>query len=691
MSGSARELLAAGGQACVVYTQDDAWQRRLTGFLRFMTTLRHADTPAALQKLLAPAGPILLLMDMRAEAARDVLPRIRKTWPQTAVIAFGIPRSDPLREADAVGVYASEDLMAERQRIQGLVAHALDHVSLLQENEVLRGTRGLTSAAPAAISEHPAPFRREARSAQLISTAFRHMDDVSGLLHRAVESVAHAMMVLRCGVFAQMRPGEPYRVRAGLRCSSEVQSLEYEEAHPLAAWLETHTQLISRPTLEHVRNASEVRILRQALDETGAEVILPLIGAGRLLGWLFVGPRSTGLPFVQADLEDLVLLAEPIATALENALIYAEASVQKTLLETLLNTLPTGIVAFEADGVVRWLNRSAQDILNLPARRAAGQAVETLGTKMADAIRRALRGDESEEPAEWTDPSSGRSIRVQTCRLGDRTKCLGAVALVQDVTIEQVLQDKEEEVERTAFWAELAASMSHEIRNPLVAIRTFAQLLPERYADPEFRNEFSDLVAREVDRLNAMVDEITRFAYPPKLAFTPLDIRRTVQKGLNLALVRQPENGIRFEIAIEDDLPPVSGDEAVLSECFAHLFSNAMEAVFKAKEPRIVLNARRAVEAAEGDAVLVTIADNGGGIPAPLRPKIFSPFCTSKARGMGLGLPIVKRTVTDHNGRLQIDTDDKGTSVSVLLPAAAVRDNAAARAAGAPLAARNKT
>jgi len=106
-----------------------------------------------------------------------------------------------------------------------------------------------------------------------------------------------------------------------------------------------------------------------------------------------------------------------------------------------------------------------------------------------------------------------------------------------------------------------------------------------------------------------------------------------------------------------------------LAEAFAHLVANAAEATSGQSKPRITLAAKLIGKGSDASGVVVTVQDNGSGISPDLKDKIFSPFCTTKARGMGLGLPIVKRTVFDHNGRVDIDSNSHGTSVSVMLPA----------------------
>jgi len=240
---------------------------------------------------------------------------------------------------------------------------------------------------------------------------------------------------------------------------------------------------------------------------------------------------------------------------------------------------------------------------------------------------------------------------------------------VHDLTAEDNLRQKQDLVDRAAFWTDLAASMSHEIRNPLVAIKTFAQLLPERFDDPDFRKDFNEIVVQEIDRLDKIITQINNFAHPSELVMKPIDVRASVRKAIELARERVKKNGVAIDTTLPNDLPKVLGDEAALTEAFAHLVANAAEATSGRAKPRITLAAKQIREGEHASGVVVTVKDNGKGISADLKDKVFSPFCTTKARGMGLGLPIVKRTIFDHNGRVDIDSNPHGTSVSVMLPA----------------------
>jgi len=655
--------------SCILYTQDAGLARRISGFLTTSATVQHLDRPEALQGLLERDSSNVVLMDIRGSQANDMLPHMVKQWPASVVIVLGVQGSEPLLRARTHGVYAIEDIEANRQRLQVVTTQAMEHLKLREENRILREEATRAAALKHTfLSQLQPDTTAPLQPSRHFPGALRQFDNVEALLQNLVEGVAGSVMVSRVGIFCRARESRTFRLRASLRCLEDTRRMEYTDESPLVQWLTINAHLVARDNLEHVRDTRARTLLGKTLDIIGAEVLVPLQVRERLLGWMFVGHRATGMPFGMTELENLALIAEHVSTTLENALLYEEVAVQKSLAETLLHSMPTGIVAVDEEGVVRWFNSAAEMIFDTPADAVVGQPVEQLGTRITGLVHDALAGDIAQQPEVWMETRTKRTLSVQTRRLEDESVCLGAVALVQDITVEQMLEEKQEQLERASFWTELAAAMSHEIRNPLVAIKTFAQLLPERYEDEEFRAEFSRNVDHEVDRLNSIIDQIDRFAHPGEPTFKRLDIRHAVKGGLDKALQAKTAKGVWVDTAIDEDIPMVEGDEEALADCFAHLITNAMEALAENESPRIVLTAREYKDGDMPSGVSVSIQDNAGGIKPSIRSKVFSPFCTTKARGMGLGLPIVKRTVVDHSGRVHIESTANGTCVTILLP-----------------------
>ena len=654
---------------CILYSQDTDLVRRIKAFVSALGQVRHVGAADRLDAVLHQTGPAILLLDLRAKEARDLLEQTQDGWPEILIVALGTPRSEPLREAEQADTYAAEDLQIDRRRLQALVSRGFEHLRVLQENRELR-EQSVPAVVPEARRAEAIPERREAAMTLLrFPRVFRRVEDVETLLAGVVERVADATGVGRVGLFSKIRQGDRYRLRAGLRCLPETSEIEYGERDALVRWFELNAHLICRSNLGQALDQTQRTLMRRALDAFGAEVIVPLHAHGSIIGWLFFGHRVTGQHFDYNDLEGLMLLAEHVSTVLENALLYEEVTLQKTLAETLLKSIPPGIIATDEEAMVRWFNPTAERILGISAADALNQPVEVVGSRLAAFLRETLESKENLSAQHWVDANTRRSLSVETRRLLDKKTPLGAVAVLHDLTAEDNLRQKEDLVDRAAFWTDLAASMSHEIRNPLVAIKTFAQLLPERFDDPDFRKDFNEIVVQEIDRLDKIITQINNFAHPSELVMKPVDVRASVKKAIELARTRVKKNGVAIDTTLPNDLPKVLGDETALTEAFAHLVANAAEATSGRTKPRITLAAKQIREGDHASGVIVTVKDNGKGISADLKEKVFSPFCTTKARGMGLGLPIVKRTIFDHNGRVDIDSNPHGTSVSVMLPA----------------------
>src|SRR6202162_2589569 len=632
---------------------------------------QDADLVRRTRAVLQQTGPAVLIMDLRAKECHELIDQIHGEQADVLIIALGIAQSEPLRDAEQLGIYAAEELGLDRRRFQALLVRAFDYQKLAEENRDFRETSTMTvERAPG--SEPPRSSRNLERSFQLsrFPRILRRPGDIETMMASLAEGVAESAGVSRVGIFAHTRIVEPYRLRSGIHCLPETDQLMFTERDALVRWFEVNAHLISRTYLNQTHDPRKRAMMRRALDMFGAEAIAPLHARGKIIGWIFFGHRIIGQMFDDPDLEHLTILAEHVSTVLENALLNEETALQKTLAETLLNSIPPGIVAVDTDATIRWFNPRAEKILGISGSEVLNKPVERVGRKLAGLLREALESKTPPEPQNWIDTNSRRSLSVEARPLASNGASLGAVAVINDLTGEETLREKQALVDRAAFWTDLAASMSHEIRNPLVAIKTFAQLLPERFDDADFRKDFNHIVVKEIDRLDKIITQINNFAHPPELVFKPIDVRAPVKKGIELARTRLGANGdLKVETSLPNDLPKVLGDETALAEAFAHLVANAAEALSGRNKPRITLSAKPIREGKHASGVMVTVRDNGKGIAPDLKEKIFSPFCTTKPRGMGLGLPIVKRTVFDHDGRVDIDSTSHGTLVSVILPA----------------------
>lgn len=651
---------------CLLYSSNRDWASRMGTLLAALTVVRPLDSQLLVQKELELQQNRVLLLDLLSRDALDLLALVNRNYPRAVIIAFGVPGSDPMLQAQYGEVYAIEADPVDRRRLHSLVQRAFRHLELASENSLLRQETLRLTVMAETLQNRPQAEPDPSLDIRDFSAAMRHFTNVESLLQRLVDEVADALKVSRIGIFSRTRDIAAYRLRAGLRCLESSILLEFGENHPYVNWMTVHTHAVSRPHLDHVREVSDRLMLRDMLDQMGAEVMIPLQSHHRLLGWMFIGPLSTGLPLEKRSMDHLISLTECVSTTLENALLYEEATIQKALAETLLHSMPSGIIAVDDSGIVRWYNESAQSLFGVSAEAAIGRPVEGLESRLADLLRRTLGESGTPQSGEWVKQDTQRTLVTRTQRLANQARCLGAVAVVQDTTDQNSMKEQQDRVERATFWTELAASLSHEVRNPLVAIKTFAQLLPERYGDKEFQHEFKDLVSSEVERLNGIVDQIHTFANPPPLISIPVSLKRCLESRLALVFPT-PAPNIAVTLSAPDNLPKVQGDERALGEAFGHIIRNAAEALVSIPKGEITITLAR--ESSPPHGVVITIKDNGPGIPPALADKVFSPFSTTKARGLGLGLPIARRTILDHRGTITVHSNESGVLVTIRLPA----------------------
>jgi len=226
---------------------------------------------------------------------------------------------------------------------------------------------------------------------------------------------------------------------------------------------------------------------------------------------------------------------------------------------------------------------------------------------------------------------------------------------------------KKETAERLASLGYVAAGLAHEIKNPLVSIKTLAQLLPERFDDAEFREQFTSIAISEIDRIVCIVSDLLNFAKSSEPEFAQVDIRKLIDEVILLLSVRTDESGIVVVKRFPEHIPSVYGDKAQLKQLLLNLLLNSLEAAQKGGAITVSLTTGN--HGLEVENIIIKITDTGTGIESENLIHIFEPFFTTKDKGTGLGLSICKRIVSRHGGNIFVDSVHKqGTTVTVELP-----------------------
>lgn len=223
------------------------------------------------------------------------------------------------------------------------------------------------------------------------------------------------------------------------------------------------------------------------------------------------------------------------------------------------------------------------------------------------------------------------------------------------------------QTEKLATLGEFAASVAHELKNPLVCVGGFAQRLLKQVEQGTQAWDYAEIIAREVRRVEDMLNNILSFSKRRMMCFEECNIIEIIGSALSLVGRELTEAGILIEQDFNSDLPPILGDAAQLRQVLINLLTNARDAMSEGGK----LNIRAYPSTLRGDpAVTVEVADTGGGISPEVLRNIFNPFFTTKTTGTGLGLPICHRIVEHHRGSLSVFNNGPGATFSLQIPEA---------------------
>lgn len=341
--------------------------------------------------------------------------------------------------------------------------------------------------------------------------------------------------------------------------------------------------------------------------------------------------------------------------------------------EFVIDSLLSGLVSTDADGRILTFNRAASAITGLPALQVIGRdAAEVLQLPDHFRARLATLADTRSRRVDLSyRTADGRVIDVglTAATLAFPDGRAGYLFTFQDVTTIKRLERDARLQQRLAAVGEMAAGIAHEIRNPLASMSGSIQVLREELPLSDEQAQLMDIVLRESERLNQTIGSFLAYARPQRFAVARLDVRKVMED--TTVLLRNSAE-VRSTHVVDVEVPPepvwFQADENQVRQIVWNLATNGLRAM--PDGGRLLLAARGETNPDGALDVVVTVEDQGCGIPPDELDSIFQPFRSSFEKGTGLGLAIVHRIVTDYSGSIQVSsTVGKGTSVRVHLPA----------------------
>jgi two-component system sensor histidine kinase AtoS len=248
--------------------------------------------------------------------------------------------------------------------------------------------------------------------------------------------------------------------------------------------------------------------------------------------------------------------------------------------------------------------------------------------------------------------------------IGGEGKTIGALVIFQDITQIKTLEEKLRQADRLAALGTLSAGLAHEIKNPLSAIKTFVQLLPQKIGNPSFMEKFNITVPREVDRINHLVEDLLELTRKRVRSLVDLKVDSLIHQVIDLHGEELKRRQIAFQDHLNKTILPVHGDAETLYRAFSNLIINAIQAMPNGGTLSISSKLDSSSSSLE-----ITFRDTGIGMDETTAKNIFNPFFTTKDKGVGLGLALTRKIIEDHRGTIEVVSEKGiGTTFTVLLP-----------------------
>ncbi len=580
-----------------------------------------------------------ILLDDGPQRLGDVFGAVKSLAPDTPVIVLS-SRGDMVTRAGLVQAGAD-----------AIVLKPFPADALLEALAGVGGGESPSPAVPAADGVDSQPMQaigQHQMALRWLSRAAASSEDPSRLGRRLVESAVDIFGAVRCAVLLEGEEGVRVVASEGM-APDTVDGLCLHYAGGIMRHFDQQASLIDMDrAMVSADAAKEMQILN-------ARLAAPLLRNGRVFGAIVLGEKASGASYGPEERELLSLMARSVSVTFERVGARMPGVANESRFGEVFARLPMGAVSVLPDRTVGLMNPAAERVLALRAADVRGRSVQKLGSGFADVALRVLEDGEGRLGRRIADPGMGGHLMVDAVSFGEE----GVLVTFAPVEEEPAATA---EIAYSPFWEYLSSRVAQEIKNPMVAINTFAQLLPRKYDSEDFRDAFSEVVQKEVVRINTVVETLFEFARNPKLSIQRASVNETLSGILKNFEDELGRRSIRLEMEFDPGAGEADLDPVYFTQAIHNVVQNSIDAL--PDGGTISVSTQRA-----GTATEIRIADSGPGVAEEDRDKVFLPFFSTRERGMGLGLTTADRILKQHAGDLKLVAGDGGeTYFSMRMP-----------------------
>lgn len=427
----------------------------------------------------------------------------------------------------------------------------------------------------------------------------------------------------------------------------------------LIRWLARHGRIL---------NKSFIARDKQWIDIPGEMEMLqcifsfPMVYKGKLIGAFNIGDKITGEPFSNGELVLIYILCDYLAVAIKDIELHHQIRYQREFIKNILSSMNSGVITIGKDERISVFNKKASEILSMNPKEIIGNDLRRLPSPIGDILYETMTEGTSYKRHEIVIKPSNLSLGMNSYRLKDENKNpTGATIIFTDLSDLKRLEEEKRKAERLEAINAFTARIAHEIKNPLTAIKTFVELLDERYGDEEFKNFFNTTVRQSIHQLDNLTDKLVISSIPLDYRFEKIDLDKIIEDAINQAQKVIPQR-VSLERNEEKIKRPVfiSADRRLLTKALYYLL---LLCTGKTRDNPVSISTNIAK-----DKIEISISFPGKALSDEEKQQLSMSLTNMDIFGIELNVSISKKIIEEHGGSIHIKSDSEGNVFKVTIP-----------------------
>ena len=637
---------------------DEALRNRLERMLDDTTLFMATSDGEALKTLSLIDVDAVLRHSPTGTAGLDAfVARVKERAPHAGIIVAGA------LEYAAEGADFVIPATCTPSEVESALRWVSERQRLLRENAALRTQSGLGAPRDGDAGAAFWDGGLLGRVLKEFTRVFAAGSDLPRVLEMFLDAIGELVRPARMAILLPDDTGS-YRIAAHRGVPPPiVRSVRLSGSDGLSRWLATQGRPARLQELADSDIVHELRLVQGTLA-------VPLMAQGELVAMLVVGHPVAGGSYGRHETELLFDLATHLATAIRDIELHHQLQREKEFNEQILRHMSSGVITLGRDERIGIMNRRAEEILGLAAEATVGQDLRVLPSPLGDLLFATLSGGTVTPRTEVRLAMGGRSLEVSTYPVyGDEQRPLGAVLVFEDLTAQKELAAQTRQAEEMQLLARVVARITDEIKNPLVSINTFTELLDERFEDPDFRKHFTNVVRRDVRRLLVVFEKLDGLVSDRDFQFGTVDAHAIVAELIE-SLDRADDGiGKHMQIEVIPDAVPrkVKVDAAQLRKALSYLVWY-LSHNSPTETAKVAISVGHHRDSDGMESVRILVSSRTAQIPSDKLPRLFDPVQMVQESFIDVGPAVSQRLIEALGGRLKFREGRHEFSFLVTLP-----------------------